>query len=118
MNDLVTLVARRTAIIRIDVPFVMGRCCLSRSQNKIGTSGLRKSVSLHSLRHSFATHLLERGKDIRLIQALLGHEKLETTARYSRVAIGMIAKIESPLKGLNKRRRRRAKRNRKTPPTP
>jgi hypothetical protein len=69
-------------------------------------------------RHSFATHLLERGKDIRLIQALLGHEKLETTARYSRVAIGMIAKIESPLKGLNKRRRRRAKRNRKTPPTP
>jgi integrase/recombinase XerD len=81
-------------------------------------AGLRKSVSLHSLRHSFATHLLERGKDIRLIQALLGHEKLETTARYSRVAIGMIAKIESPLKGLNKRRRRRAKRNRKTPPTP
>jgi site-specific recombinase XerD len=81
-------------------------------------AGLRKSVSLHSLRHSFATHMLERGKDIRLIQALLGHEKLETTARYSRVAIGMIAKIESPLEGLSAPRRRRAKRDREAPPAP
>ena len=60
-------------------------------------AGLRKAVSLHSLRHSFATHLLEDGKDIQLIQALLGHEKLDTTARYTRVATGLIAKIESPL---------------------
>jgi site-specific recombinase XerD len=60
-------------------------------------AGLRKSVSLHALRHSFVTHLLENGKDIRLIQALLGHEKLDTTARYTRVATGIIAKIESPL---------------------
>src|SRR5215475_4162217 len=70
-------------------------------------AGLRKTVSLHSLRHSFATHLLERGTDIRVIQALLGHDKLETTARYSRVATGMIAKIESPLQGLSAPRRRR-----------
>jgi site-specific recombinase XerD len=60
-------------------------------------AGIKKSVSLHALRHSFATHLLERGTDIRVIQALLGHDKLDTTARYTRVATGMIANIESPL---------------------
>jgi site-specific recombinase XerD len=60
-------------------------------------AGIRKSVTLHSLRHSFATHLLERGTDIRIIQALLGHDKLDTTARYTRVATGMIAGIDSPL---------------------
>jgi len=80
--------------------------------------GLRKAISLHTLRHSFATHLLERGTDIRLIQALLGHDKLETTARYTRVATGMISKIESPLAGLNAPRRRRAKRATEKPPAP
>src|SRR5205807_2250434 len=60
-------------------------------------AGIRKGVTLHALRHSFATHLLEHGTDIRVIQALLGHDKLDTTARYTRVATGMIAGIESPL---------------------
>ena len=79
-------------------------------------AGLRKTLSLHSLRHSFATHLLERGTDIRVIQALLGHDKLETTARYTRVATGIIAKIESPLARLSARRHRRVRRNTEEPP--
>ena len=67
---------------------------------------IKKSVTLHALRHSFATHLLERGRDVRVIQALLGHEKLDTTARYTRVATGMIANIESPLDMLGQPRRK------------
>ena len=81
-------------------------------------AGLRKTVPLHSLRHSFATHLLEGGKNLRVIQALLGHSKPETTARYSRVAIGLIAKIKSPLEDLSSPRRRRAKRDNKEPTAP
>src|SRR3974390_1983435 len=80
-------------------------------------AGLRKAVSLHSLRHSFATHLLEDGKDIRLIQALLGHEKLDTTARYPGVATGIIAKIESPLARLSPRRRKPPRRDAEEPAT-
>jgi len=64
-------------------------------------AGITKPVTLHTLRHSFATHLLERGVDIRVIQALLGHTKLTTTARYASVATGMISAVESPLDNLN-----------------
>ncbi|HEX5847136.1 MAG TPA: tyrosine-type recombinase/integrase, partial [Rhodoplanes sp.] len=77
-------------------------------------AGIKKSVTLHALRHSFATHLLERGTDIRIIQALLGHDKLDTTARYTRVATGMIAAIESPLDLLSQPRKKLRK-NRKDP---
>ena len=67
---------------------------------------LDKRVTPHTLRHSFATHLLEAGTDIRIIQALLGHDKLDTTARYARVATGMIAGIESPLDLLSQSRKK------------
>ena len=74
-------------------------------------AGIKKAVTLHALRHSFATHLLERGTDIRVIQALLGHSKLDTTARYTRVATGMISAIESPLDLLCEPRRTARKRD-------
>ena len=80
-------------------------------------AGIRKRVCLHTLRHSFATHLLERGADIRIIQALLGHDKLDTTARYTRVATGMIARIESPLDLLSQSRKKPKKNPGKKPDT-
>ena len=72
-------------------------------QETVAAAGLKKKVTLHTLRHSFATHLYDRGVDIRTIQALLGHEKLETTARYARVATGLITAVESPLDQLGQR---------------
>jgi integrase/recombinase XerD len=72
-------------------------------------AGITKPVTPHSLRHSFATHLLERGVDIRVIQALLGHDKLETTALYTRVATGMISAVDSPLDDLSTPRRKHRK---------
>ena len=59
-----------------------------------------KRVSLHSLRHAFATHLLEHHEDIRVIQVLLGHKKLENTARYSHVAAKLLREVKGPLEYL------------------
>jgi len=78
----------------------------------VAAAGITKRVSLHSLRHSFATELLEKGTDIRYIQALLGHSKLDTTSRYTRVATGRIAAIDSPLKHLGSKHRRLRKKRR------
>jgi len=58
---------------------------------------LKKRVTPHSLRHAFATHLLETGNDIRLIQALLGHASIRTTARYAQVSRTLVARAKSPL---------------------
>jgi integrase/recombinase XerD len=59
-----------------------------------------KCVSMHTLRHSFATHLLEQKVDIRVIQVLLGHQKLETTALYAQVATEILREVISPLEKL------------------
>ena len=61
---------------------------------------LDKRISMHTLRHSFATHLLEQKVDIRVIQVLLGHQKLENTARYSHVATRTLSEVTSPLEYL------------------
>jgi len=61
------------------------------------TCGITKRITAHTLRHSFATHLLEDGTDTRVIQALLGHSRIETTAMYTRVAAHLIAATTSPL---------------------
>jgi site-specific recombinase XerD len=59
--------------------------------------GLKKRVTLHSFRHGFATHLLEDGTDVRVIQALLGHSNLQTTAHYTQVSTRNFQKVTSPL---------------------
>ncbi|OYW94990.1 MAG: integrase [Pseudomonadales bacterium 32-61-5] len=64
-------------------------------------AGIDKRVSMHTLRHSFATHLLEAKVDIRVIQVLLGHKKLETTALYAQVATDILREVVSPLETLH-----------------
>ena len=71
----------------------LNRACHAAAQ----MAEINKRVSLHTLRHSFATHLLEQNIDVRIIQVLLGHAKLDTTALYTRVATKTISEVMSPL---------------------
>ncbi|MBA3916116.1 MAG: site-specific integrase [Acidobacteriales bacterium] len=77
-------------------------------------AGIDKHVTAHTLRHSFATHLLENGEDIRVIQVLLGHRRIDTTARYASVSMGKISATTSPLDHLPQPPRKRG-RPRKNP---
>ncbi|WP_372600276.1 tyrosine-type recombinase/integrase [Amphritea sp.] len=71
----------------------LSRVCLMAAKE----AGITKHVTMHALRHSFATHLLEQKVDIRVIQVLLGHSKIQTTTRYTQVASSLLKEAQSPL---------------------
>jgi integrase/recombinase XerD len=75
---------------------VQRACCAA-----VAAAGLDKSVTVHTLRHCFATHLLEQGVDIRVIQHLLGHRQIASTTRHARVALDTIRQVKSPLERLD-----------------
>jgi integrase len=77
-------------------PSILNAACAAA----VEATGISKHATLHSLRHAFATHLLEQGVDISIIQALLGHSHLSTTMRYISVATRTIAAVKSPLEHL------------------
>ena len=85
-------------------------------KNALKKSGIQKELTLHSLRHSFATHLIEQGTDVRYVQELLGHESIKTTVVYTHVARNKINKIKSPLDNINLKAKKDEQEDEKIPP--
>jgi site-specific recombinase XerD len=86
------------------------REALKRAARKVG---LHKRVTPHQMRHAFATHLLEGGTDIRVIQVLLGHGSIRSTARYTRVSARHVASVSSPLDRLPEAKKKARRRNKR-----
>ena len=86
-------------------PATMQQVCREAAQ----LAGIDKRVTAHTLRHSFATHLLDNGQDIRVIQVLLGHRRIDTTARYTQVSPVKLAATASPLDQLPRMPRKRGR---------
>ena len=85
-----------TQLRPIDVQVLYSACRSARA-----AAGIDKRVTAHTLRRSFATHLLDNGTDIRIIQVLLRHNNLSSTTRYTKVSNGLIRRTTSPLDRLN-----------------
>src|SRR6202008_237198 len=94
----------RSALVVSRLPRAAYQCAPAASDRSPGSRACRhhQRVGVHTLRHCCATHLLEQKTDIRIIQVLLGHKKLDTTALYTRVAISALGQLTSPLDFLRK----------------